>query len=258
MGRILTGRRTIGGAVGDYDNDAYNLAGLPVSVTTLGYGIAYTYSAAGRALTATHYTGGTYQFVASATYAPHGELTSMKLGASSTIVTNNAYNNRLQPVQLYAYSPSGTIMNLCYDFHLRVAFNSTYCTLPASTLGNNGNLNQGINNRDTNRTQSFTYDSLNRVASGQSSGSGSISWGENFNIDAWGNLYGRTGITGKANTEGLSCLANTNNQLTTCSFGYDAAGNMTSNNPVFYTYDAENRVIWTSGYRYIYDGTDRE
>jgi len=68
-------------------------------------------------------------------------------------------------------------------------------------------------------------------------------------------LKPKSGLSGPpANTEGLSCPANTNNQLTTCSFGYDAAGNMTSNNPFFYTYDAENRLIWTSGYRYIYDG----
>jgi hypothetical protein len=61
-------------------------------------------------------------------------------------------------------------------------------------------------------------------------------------------------MTGKANTEGLTCQANSNNQLTTCSLGYDAAGNMTSNATTTYTYDAENRVIWTSGYRYVYDG----
>jgi hypothetical protein len=37
-------------------------------------------------------------------------------------------------------------------------------------------------------------------------------------------------------------------------FGYDAAGNMTSNGTATYVYDAENRLVWTSGYRYIYDG----
>src|SRR5262249_36053476 len=74
-------------------------------------------------------------------------------------------------------------------------------------------------------------------------------------IDAWGNLLNRSGVTGKTATEGLSASAETNNQLS--GYGYDAAGNMTSNGSSTYTYDAENRLIWTSStpsYRYIYDG----
>ncbi len=41
-----------------------------------------------------------------------------------------------------------------------------------------------------------------------------------------------------------------NNQLV--GFGYDASGNMTANGG--YVYDGENRLVWTSGYRYVYDG----
>jgi len=45
----------------------------------------------------------------------------------------------------------------------------------------------------------------------------------------------------------------TNNQLS--GFAYDAAGNMITNGgSTSYIYDAENRLIWTSGYRYVYDG----
>ncbi len=43
-----------------------------------------------------------------------------------------------------------------------------------------------------------------------------------------------------------------NNRLT--GFGYDAAGNMTSNGSATYTYDAENRLIATAGTTYVYDG----
>jgi RHS repeat-associated protein len=112
-----------------------------------------------------------------------------------------------------------------------------------------------VNNRDTNRTQIFAYDSLNRITSGQSSGSGSLSWGENYNVDSWGNLISRSPVTGKMNTEGLACQANGKNQLTACSFMYDAAGNMTNNPSIgSYTFDAENRIISTAGYVYSYDG----
>jgi RHS repeat-associated protein len=68
------------------------------------------------------------------------------------------------------------------------------------------------------------------------------------------NLTNRSGVTGKTNTEPLNCPANTNNQLTTCSQVYDAAGNMTSNGSATYVYDAENRLIAAGGYSYLYDG----
>ncbi len=82
-------------------------------------------------------------------------------------------------------------------------------------------------------------------------------------IDAWANLTNISGVTGKTSTESLSCPAGVNNQLTTCGYVYDAAGNVTSmpapvSGNITYVYDAENRLVWTSGtttaYRYIYDG----
>jgi YD repeat-containing protein len=125
---------------------------------------------------------------------------------------------------------------------------------------------QIVNNRASTRTQNFMYDSLNRIQQAYSSGP---AWGETFSpnatspgvapatpgIDSWGNLTNRSGVTGKTSYEGLSVSAGTNNQLS--GFGYDPAGNMTSNGSSSYVYDDENRLIWTnsnSGYRYLYDG----
>lgn len=62
----------------------------------------------------------------------------------------------------------------------------------------------------------------------------------------------RSGVTGKTNYESLSVAATNQNRLT--GFGYDAAGNMTSNGGASYTYDAENRLITTAGMSYLYDG----
>jgi RHS repeat-associated protein len=122
--------------------------------------------------------------------------------------------------------------------------------------GDNGNVASITNCLNTTRSQSFTYDALNRLVSGQSSGT---QWVETFTIDAWGNLTNESQIAGKTNHEGLNAApASVLNQLT--GFGYDAAGNMTSNGTTSYVYDAENRLIWTSGImgdqdeRYIYDG----
>ena len=98
---------------------------------------------------------------------------------------------------------------------------------------------------------SFTYDSLNRIASGQSGGT---QWGEAYTTDAWGNMTAIGSYNGKPH-ESLSTTAGINNQLV--GFGYDAAGNMTSNGSVSYVYDAENRLISTNAngsYSYLYDG----
>jgi RHS repeat-associated protein len=127
----------------------------------------------------------------------------------------------------------------------------------------NGNVYQIVNNTDNTRTQNFIYDSLNRIQQAYSTGT---YWGETFGptatnpgvapstsgIDAWGNLINRSGVVGKTYYESLSTSAGTNNRLS--GFGYDAAGNMTSNSPSTYKYDAENRLTTTSGYTYYYDG----
>jgi len=253
MGRIMQDDRFIGSVTpGKFVNYGYTLDGSLQYVTTPPLKtIAYTYGGAGRALQSIDSTDG-INFVTSAKYAPPGGLTAMTMGSASGftgIVTANAYNDRLQPILLSAASPSGTVFSECFDFHLGVAVNTAPCSFSASTAGDNGNVNQIVNNRDNTRTENYTYDPLNRIASGYSSGT---QWGETFTIDSWGNLTNEAGITGKTLHEGLNTSAGTNNRL--AGFGYDAAGNMTSNGSTSYVYDAENRLIWTSGYRYLYDG----
>ncbi len=181
MGRILQERRTIGAVTGDYETDAFNLAGFPTSITSLGYSVSYTYGGAGRALSAINHTGSTsYQYVIGATYAPPGELTAATLGATSSfagIVTNNAYNDRLQPILLSAaVTGQSPVFSDCFDFHLGVAVSTSPCSFSASSLGDNGNVYQIVNNRNSARSDLFMYDSLNRIQQAYSSGSGSLSW----------------------------------------------------------------------------------
>ena len=248
MGRILQDRRTIGVVTGRYDNDSYNLDGSPANVYALGYTYGYAYTGAERPLGVTN-TSDPFNFATRATYAPNGAVASLSLGYTPIAVTN-AYNNRLQPILLSAEANSSTIFSECFDFHLGVVITEpSPCSFSASTAGDNGNVYTIVNNRDNTRSQYFTYDSLNRIASGESNGS---QWGELFTIDAWGNLTNRSGLVGKTYYEPLSASANTNNQLS--GFGYDAAGNLISNSPASYVYDGENRLVWTSGYRYVYDG----
>ena len=258
MGRVKQERRAIGAAsVSHFIDYSYNLDGSLATLQTPPLKLlVYTYNGAGRPTKLVDSTDG-ITFVTGATYVPHGEMAGATLGPASNFtgfVLNNAYNDRLQPILLSATNSqtNASVFGECFDFHLGLAItNPSPCSFTASALGNNGNVYQIVNNRDNTRTQSFTYDSLNRIASGQSSGS---QWGETFTIDSWSNLTNRAGIAGKTNYESLNCQANSNNQLTTCSLGYDAAGNMTSNGSTSYVYDAENRLVWTSGFRYVYDG----
>jgi RHS repeat-associated protein len=247
MGRILEERRTIGTVRGDYVIDAFNLDGSVKTLTPVGgYGLNYTYSGAARPLTVQH-SGA--NIVAAATYAPPGELAGTALGSTTGFTVANTYNNRLQPNLLSAASPSGTVFSESFNFHLGA--------------GDNGNVYQIVNNRDNTRSQNFIYDQLNRIQQAYSSGT---QWGETFGpaatapgvapstpgIDTWGNLTNRSGVTGKTNYEPLSVSAGTNNQLS--GFGYDAAGNMTSNGSASYVYDDENRLIATAANSYLYDG----
>ena len=194
-------------------------------------------------------------------YAPHGAVSSMWLGASAAgqIYSNFYYSDRLQPQVGYARqfvnSVAGPLLyGYCYDFHLGVSGTfgdaNVTCSVTASTLGDNGNVYNVSNQVNNARTQNFTYDALNRITQGYTTGG---SWGETFTIDAWGNLTNRGLVAGKSTYESLNAApATVKNRLT--GFGYDAAGNMISNGSASYTYDAENRLTATAGWTYVYDG----
>jgi len=253
MGRVLQERRTINTVKGDYENDAFNLDGSVSNVTSLGYGIGYSYSGAARPLSVTH---SSINFVKSGTYAPPGELTGGTLGSATGFAgftIANAFNSRLQPILLSAgVSGQSSVFSECFDFHLATAVTGPApCSFSGTTAGDNGNVYQIVNNRVNTRSQSFNYDSLNRIANGQSSGT---QWGEAYSTDAWGNMTAISSYQGKP-AESLTTSASSNNQLV--GLGYDAAGNLISSGSTSYVYDAENRLIWTnssSGYRYLYDG----
>ena len=257
MGRVIQEGRFIAAVTpAKLVNYGYNLDGSLQYLTTPPLKtIVYSYNGAGHATKAVDSIDG-INFVTGATYTPPGELASMTMGSATGfagIVTTNAYNDRLQPILMSAgVTGQNPVFSECFDFHLGVAINTSPCAFSKSTAGDNGNVYQVVNNRDNTRSQIFLYDTLNRIQQGNSSGT---QWGDKFTIDAWGNMTNEAAVANKTNHEGLNCPANTNNQLTTCSFGYDAAGNMTNNGMgTTYTYDAENRLTWSSGYKYVYDG----
>src|SRR5437588_8285038 len=98
-----------------------------VSVATMtitsGAVITYTPDAAGRMVSAVDGSDSahTINYVTAATYNATGALTGSVYGQNgsfSGIVNSFSFNSRLQPVNLWSSSPTRTLMNLIYDFHV--------------------------------------------------------------------------------------------------------------------------------------------
>ena len=248
IGRAQTDRRTTNSITKD-TLYGYNLDG---SIATLTYPggrmITYQPGGAGRPLWAkdlasgiSYVTGTCGPTSAGVCYAPQGSAASLQNGAS--IVSTLYYNSRLQPCRISVKS-SGTAPTQCSDTTnignvLDFSYNFSVGT------ADNGNVVSIANNRDTNRMQNFTYDSMNRIATAYTSGN---LWGETFQIDQWDNLNKILPYSSKPQPENLNQMAGNNNRFTGMS--YDAAGNLLNDGASTYFYDAENQIKTGAGVTY--------
>lgn len=234
VGRLTAGMRPIAG-VSKSTSYTYNLDG---SMKTLTYpsGRVVTYTpTAGGMLTSAVDANGT-QYVSNAAYYPNGAENTRSM---PVIFFSTTLNPRLQVSAFYSNNgtDAGLFVNKAYDY---------------GAGHNNGNVISITNYKDSNRTQTFTYDALNRIASGSSAANtGTYSWGENYSIDAWGNLQ-MSPMSGKAHGGNFTLSGNAQNRPT--GLAYDAAGNLMSYLSATYTYDQENRLASTAGMSYTYDG----
>src|ERR1700733_5752337 len=119
------------------------------------------------------------------------------------------------------------------------------------------------NNVDTTRTQSFTYDHLNRILTAETTSTYATGpthcWGESYTYDQWGNLTAIGVASTSYNSctqESLSVTALSNNQLSATGYSYDASGNLLTDGRNTYTWNAENQLKSVDGasYTYTYDG----
>src|SRR5262249_913168 len=150
------------------------------------------------------------------------------------------YNPRLQPCRL-ALSSSGTPPISCTDANQGNVLDFTY-TLSDSNNHNNGNIMSWNATGQQSFNRSFSYDSLNRIATmqqsiGSAQACGSV-FGLSWNIDPWGNRTDQNVTAGTCNS--FHQTVNTKNQLVNGQ--YDAPGNLTSDSLHAYTFDAENRI----------------
>jgi len=202
--------------LGDATSTAY-----PVNNFTVTYG----YDAAARLTSASDSNGVTY--AQTPTFLASGAIQEF----SSPNFNNNKfhadYNSRLQPTEIWAGPSAGA--NALFD--KKYSYNA-----PSTSQMNNGNVYTATNMKDDSRTQSFTYDSLNRLLSAGDK----THWSNTYVYDAWGNLYQKN--PGSPAGENLQKVADINNRLSGIS--YDAAGNVTNDGTGnAFLYDAENRII---------------
>jgi len=222
-----------------------------------GASLHYLVGGAGRDLSV-HDDTNNMQYALCASYAPPGEQATATFGYSSCsgggIQDTRQYNSRLQPSSILVTAGSTTDMNLNYDFHLGA--------------NDNGNLYTLSNYKDSTRSQTFTYDTLNRILTAQTP-TGSHAWGISFTnssggqgIDAFGNLTQTSQISSKPLAMSVNQQVNTANQFTLLGYGYDAAGNVLSDglssgcSGYGYSWNAEEMQSCANGITYAYNGDD--
>ena len=254
MGRECTEQRTTN-SITKTTSYTYNLDGSLATLTyPSGRMITYTPNIDGAPISAADLTNG-ITYASNAVYAPQGGLSSLTQGAN--LVSTLFYNARLQPCRIAATagatSPTscsdatntGNILDLAYNF--------------SSGTANNGDVYGITNNRDITRSQTFTYDNLNRIATGYSMGThatnATMCWGEQFTYDQWANMTA-IGSSGSSYTgctqDNLSTTADGNNRL--AALTYDAAGNVATDGTNTYAWNAESEQKTGNGVNYTYDG----
>src|SRR5258707_4048013 len=117
-------------------------------------------------------------------YTPQGTFYALAIGETSSFTGLNLthiYNSRLQPQEFKASSTGGNAIDISYNF--------------ADPLNNNKNAGHVFsitNNLDTTRSQTFTYDQLNRITGALTTSTHATSpthcWGETYTLNAWANL----------------------------------------------------------------------
>jgi RHS repeat-associated protein len=237
LGRMAGEQRTTNG-ITKGTGYLYNLDNSLQSATYPGpsFTVSYTYDTAGRPTSVADSAGFTYASAQTADFLPTGAMQQFETGNFNY---HFSYNNRLQPTEISAGNSTVTLFDKQYGYN------------PGN---NNGDVVSITNVKDNSRSQTFTYDQLNRLISAWDNGH----WGNNYVYDAWGNLLKKSPLAGKPAGENLpGVTADAQNRLHVtpgADYQYDAAGNMTYNaSGMYYTFDQENRITAAAGYTYLYD-----
>lgn len=178
-------------------------------------------------------------YLQSIVYNPDGSpnVTTLGNGAAQQVMENNR-------LQISSMSISNSNSNS--PFSGQSFLSRSYCYVCGTgNGGNNGNIWQITDNQNSARTQSFTYDSLNRISSFSLGGT----LNQQYQIDSFGNmsplsggnpLYTFDSATNRINN--LPCAASMSNQNAFDSGGNQLCDTDTNGAVRTYTFDAENRT----------------
>ena len=172
--------------------------------------------------------------VSGTAYTAHNALSTETYG--NTLVHAINYNNRLQPIEIKLGTSGAptSIVDMVYSY---------------GTTNNNGTVQSiSYSGGGLSYSQTFGYDSLNRLTTSQEN-SGS-SWSQTNGYDQYGNRW----IDYGGGVHNLS-FSTSNNRITTSGYSYDSAGNLTNDTLHVFTFDAENKIrTVNAASAYVYDG----
>jgi len=176
--------------------------------------------------------------------------------ANGTYMNSRQQINEIGVVRIGASAPgdysgntSLTTNHYCFG-PASPALSGTILACPALAGANNGNIWQIQDSLNATRTQSFTYDTLNRLKTFTTANN---SASQTYTIDPWGNLS-------QSGTLNSVLTFDVNNKITSGNVGYDAGGNETAVNngvtTVNYTYDADGHILTAASgtAKYFYSG----
>jgi RHS repeat-associated protein len=184
------------------------------------------------------------------TYAPHGAVATLTNGCTGTGCTpaleTYTYNNRLRlsEIQLGVSSSNpAAYFSMAYNYYLPGSA-PTGCPVTPSGTGNNGNVigytyTDSVNNYGHNAA--YVYDTLNRLICAQATTNNNntnANYDLVFSYDRYGNMWCST--NGSTNGPCPNWSFNSHNQIS--GFGYDNAGDVTSDGVSTYTWDGEQRL----------------
>jgi len=192
-------------------------------------------------------------YITQYTYDQNGNMKTMTY-PSGKVITYNYTNDRAVSVLNGAanlassiiYKPFGGMSGLTYGNGLTetISYDNQYrlssIVVPgilnlASAFDANGNITAMTNSIEATKNKSFTYDALDRLSAGTSSGIwGSLAW-----------TYDGVGNRKTENTNAYTYTANTNKLASANgkSYGYDNNGNTTAEAARAFTYNDNQRLI---------------
>ncbi|MGB2671013.1 MAG: RHS repeat-associated core domain-containing protein [Candidatus Acidiferrum sp.] len=226
----------------------YDLAGNSLTASNgVGVTFSYAYDTAGRAVGVTSSLVDSYHPATLATvdpsvgYYPTGAIRKMTYGNGLTEAVS--LQPRLQPCRINLNSSGAYVTDVCSDGRISGTVQDYDYAYGSWGTTNNGNVTVMDALGTQNFGRSYTYDSINRIAT--MSAPGDSCSGLSWTFDSWGNRTSQT-ATGGSCYQQPSTTFSANNQLPP-PYQYDAAGDMTYDGSHTYFYDAENHMVQVDG-----------